>query len=57
MDSGCNGRGDSGNMADVNSNRVLEWLAACTFPAWAGVKLEGELTIERSVEKFVSKRV
>jgi hypothetical protein len=37
--------------------RVLERLTTCAFPAWAGVKLEGELTIERSVEKFVSKRV
>jgi hypothetical protein len=44
-------------MANVSSNRVLEWLTTCAFPAWAGVELEGELTIERSVEKFVSKRV
>ena len=44
-------------MADVNSNRLLEWLTACAFPAWAGVELEGELTIERIVEKFVSKWV
>jgi hypothetical protein len=44
-------------LANVSLIGVLKRLTTCAFPAWAGVKLEGELTIERSVEKFVSKRV
>ena len=58
MDSGCNRRGDiRGNKADLSFHRVLEWLAACGFPAWVGVELKEELTIEWSVEELVSKRV